>query len=274
MKSQTTNISRAATTAAAAILILANACVSSSTPLAFATFHQTIPSPIDKKIAYSFDTKNTRFSTINQKSNDLFMQQSYPLKNRLTALNMVEDEEKDYVSPMRQRPPPKGGDIAYTNENILRQLRYYNDIRKVGGKDCVQDIYVRDPNTSVGGNNNFRLFWFVGKVARCTGTVSPELAVARLFNLIEEHATRIRPIELGRSFGSLEFYVAPGDTEFLTSQNDPGIRLEKMPRSVDGAEEVAMLEVGLNLEILTNQGAGFCIVRTEDGVVPPHLIGS
>jgi len=267
-------MSRAATTAAAAILILANACVSSSTPLAFATFHQTTTSSIDKKITYSFNTKNTKSSTINQKRNDLFMHQSYLLKSRLTALNMVKEEEKDYVSPMRQRPPPKGGDIAYTNENILRQLRYYNDIRKVGGKDCVQDVYVRDPNTSVGdNNNNVRLFWFVGKVARCTGTVSPELAVARLFNLIEEHATRIRPIELGRSFGSLEFYVAPGDTESKTSQNDPGIRLKKMPRSVDGAEEVALLEVGLNLEILTNQGAGFCIVRTEDGVVPPHLIG-
>ncbi len=113
----------------------------------------------------------------------------------------------------------------------------------------------------------------MGKVARCTGTVSPELAIARQFNLLEEHATRIRPIELGRSFGGLEFYSAPGDTELRTSQNDPGVRLQKVPRSVEGAENVALLEVGLNLELVTNQGVGFCIVRTEDGVVPPHLIG-
>jgi len=171
-----------------------------------------------------------------------------------------------FFTSSRTGPRPKGGDTAYTNENILRQLRYYNDIRKVGGKDCVQDLYVRDPNT-VGDSVRF---WFVGKVARC---VSQELAIAKLFNLIEEHATRIRPIELGRSFGSLEIYVAPGDTELLTSQNDPGVRLQKAERFVEGVEKVALLEVGLNLEILTNEGAGFCIVRTEDGVVPPHMIG-
>ena len=167
-------------------------------------------------------------------------------------------------------PRPEGGEIAYNQENILRQLRYYNDIRKVGGEDCVQDIYVKDPNNTAGDDT--RNYWFVGKVARCTGTVSSELAIARQFNLIEEHATRIRPVELGRYFGSLEFYAAPGDTEERNSQNDPGIRLQKVPRSVEGAEKVALLEVGLNLEIVTNQGVGFVIVRTEDGVVPPHLI--
>jgi hypothetical protein len=146
-------------------------------------------------------------------------------------------------------------------------MRFYSDIRKVGGSDCVQDIYARDPSP-VGG---FR-YWFVGKVARCTGTVSPELAVARQLNLIEEHACRTRPIELGRHFGSLEFYSAPGDTELLAAKNDPLIRLQKVPR-VERAEDVALFEVGLNLEIVTNQGVGFCIVRTDQGVVPPGLIG-
>ena len=105
------------------------------------------------------------------------------------------------------------------------------------------------------------------------GTVSPEAAIARQLNLIEEHACRIRPIELGRSFGKLEFYAAPGDTEMLASQNDPGIKLRKMPREVEGSEKVALLEVGVNLEVVTNQGVGFYVVRTEDGVVPPYLIG-
>jgi len=94
--------------------------------------------------------------------------------------------------------------------------------------------------------------------------------VARQFNLIEEHATRIRPIELGRSFGNLDFFVAPGDTELLTAQNDPGIRLQALQRTVKGSDQVALFEVGLNLEILTNQGAGFCILRTEDGDVPTY----
>jgi hypothetical protein len=66
---------------------------------------------------------------------------------------------------MRQRPRPKGGDVAYTNENILRQLSIYNNIRLAGGADCVLDIYARDLSTSASKTR----FWFVGKVARCTG---------------------------------------------------------------------------------------------------------
>lgn len=95
----------------------------------------------------------------------------------------------------------------------------------------------------------------------------------RQFNLLEEHACRIRPVELGRSFGKLELYVAPGDTERDTSRNEPAIRLRKFPRNVEGAEIVPLLEVGVNLEIVTNQGVGFYIVRTEDGVVPPDMTG-
>lgn len=193
----------------------------------------------------------------------------HPSNKHSVALHLMPNEDdKDYISPMRQRPPPKGGDVAYNNENILRQLRHYNEIRKVGGKECVQDIYARDPNTS--GDNT--RFWFVGKVARCTGTVSAEAAIARQMNLLEEHATRIRPVELGRSFGILEFWFAPGDTEPLTSQNDMGTRLQKVRKVVDGSDKVPLLEVGLDLSIVTNQGAGFCIVRTADGVVPPHMI--
>jgi len=186
------------------------------------------------------------------------------------SLSMVED--KDYTSPMRKRPEPKGGEVAYTNENILRQQRYYNDIRKAGGTDCVQDLYVKDPGTAEDVDNT--RYWYVGKVARCTGTVSSELAIARQINLLEEHATRIRPVELGRHFGSLEFYVAPGDTELLLTQNNPTIRIQKVAKDVKGSENVPLLEVGLDLSIVTNQGQGLFIIRTEDGIVPPHLIGS
>lgn len=185
------------------------------------------------------------------------------------SLNMV--EEKDYTSPMRKRPAPQGGEVAYTNENILRQQRYYNDIRKAGGSDCVQDLYVKDPGTT-DNVDNIR-YWYVGKVARCTGTVSSELAIARQINLLEEHATRIRPVELGRHFGSLEFYAAPGDTELQTTQNNPSVKIQKVSKDVEGLENVPLLEVGLDLSIVTNQGQGLFIIRTEDGIVPPHLIG-
>lgn len=106
-----------------------------------------------------------------------------------------------------------------------------------------------------------------------SGTVSKEAAVARQSNLLEEHACRIRPVELGRCFGKLDLYSAPGDSELRMSENDHTIRLIKMPKYVDGVESVPLLEVGLNLDIVTNQGAGFYVVRTEDGVVPSDLIG-
>ena len=181
-------------------------------------------------------------------------------------------DDRDYVNPMRERPRPTGGDVAYTSENILGQLRTYNQIRDVGGPECVSDIYVMDPNPDASPNEGDRVFWFVGKAARCS-TVTPDAAVGRLRNLIEEHATRIRPVELGRHFGGLEVYVAPGDTEARVAEDDPSVRLVRVER--DGcpdSEGVDLVEVGLNLEIVTNRGVGLSVVRTEDGIVPPHLL--
>mmetsp|Transcript_19139 Transcript_19139/g.45310 ORF Transcript_19139/g.45310 Transcript_19139/m.45310 type:complete len:219 (+) Transcript_19139:152-808(+) len=168
------------------------------------------------------------------------------------------------LSP-EKRPPPQGGDMAYVRDNITRQMDNYLQIRKVGwpSEDCINDCYVRNPRLST--------FWFVGKVAK-THDVSLQQAVARQWNLIEEHATRLRPIELGRSFGSCEVWVAPGDTEFQVAENDPNIRLERMERSVDDCDSVKTFEVGLNLEVVTNRGAGFFVVRNEDGIVPPELL--
>ena len=188
-------------------------------------------------------------------------------------LFVLPDNRLFFPSPPCIGPRPEGGDVAYTNENILRQLRYYNNIRQVGGDDCIMDVYARDPNlastasttlTNVDdGKDTLVRYCFVGKVARCTGTVSPEYAIARQYNLLEEHACRIRPVELGRCFGHVELFMAPGNTELLLSTNDPTIRLQKVPRYIEGVEQVALLEIGLNLEIVMNQGAGFCIYRDD-----------
>ena len=75
--------------------------------------------------------------------------------------------------------------MAYIQENITRQMINYENIRKAGGKDVVNDVYVRNPKLP-------SLLWYVGKVARCTGTVSLENAIAKQWNLIEEHAARLR----------------------------------------------------------------------------------
>lgn len=155
--------------------------------------------------------------------------------------------------------------MAYIKENVMRQMDHYMNIRKVGGTECVNDVYARNPKTNQ--------FWFVGKVARCTGTVSLNEAISRQLNLIEEHATRLRPVELGRAFGNLQFWTAPGDTEVEASENNPNVRLELMQRYVEGCEGVDHIEVGFNAEVVTNQGVGFKVERREDGTVPLHLIG-
>jgi hypothetical protein len=97
------------------------------------------------------------------------------------------------------------------------------------------------------------------------GTVSLNQAIARQLNLIEEHAVRLRPVELGRSFGSLEIWVAPGDSEVACSENT--IALERMQRYVEGTEHVSLKEVGFSCQVVTNQGVGFAIERCNDGTV-------
>lgn len=96
-----------------------------------------------------------------------------------------------------------------------------------------------------------------------TGTVSVEDAVNRQWNLLEEHVVRLRPVELGRSFGSLEFWIAPGDSELACALNEIAlIQVEK-----NSPEHVAVKEVGCNLEVVTNKGVGFFVERREDGTV-------
>ena len=162
--------------------------------------------------------------------------------------------------PPGQRPPPQGGDMAFIRPNISRQMDHYLNIRNIGGLDAVNDVYARDPSTNI--------FWFVGKVARCTGTVSLKLAVQRQWNLIEEHATRLRPIELGRKFGSLELWTALGDSELHIANQIANYDMEQIERYENGVCDesvVRKIEVGFNCEVVTNQGEGFRVERTNEG---------
>jgi hypothetical protein len=161
------------------------------------------------------------------------------------------------------------GEFAYTETNVRKSAETFKRIRDIGGKECTNDIYVRNPSS-------FEYF-YVGKVARTDGTVTLNQAVSRLWNLIEEHATRLRPVELGREFGRVEVWTAPGDTEFEMSQafatstggsdNVEKMNLTKMDKFSDGYEKVKRLEVGFMAEVVTNMGKGFCIVRDDEGKV-------
>jgi len=96
-----------------------------------------------------------------------------------------------------------------------------------------------------------------------TGTVSLEQAVNRQWNLLEEHVVRLRPVELGRSFGEIHFWTAPGDSELQCASNE--IELQRVEKK--SADSVPVKEVGCNLEVVTNKGVGFFVERKEDGTV-------
>ena len=67
--------------------------------------------------------------------------------------------------------------MAYAKDNIVRQMDTYMAIRKAGwpDDDCINDVYVRNPELNS--------FWYVGKVARCTGEFS--IVVCLFLKLID-----------------------------------------------------------------------------------------
>lgn len=167
------------------------------------------------------------------------------------------DRDLSFIPPPGSRKAPQGGDTAYIRENILRQLDHYMAIRKVGGVDVVNDLYVRDSGSEI--------FWYVGKLAKC-GTVTLEQAVQRQWNLIEEHAARLRPVELGRKFGSgsLEIWSAPGDTERHIEANVANIDMEKISPGLVTEENVKKIEVGLNLEVRGKEKFAYSLILLDD----------
>ena len=162
--------------------------------------------------------------------------------------------------------------MEYTPQNIMRQHNNWKDITDVGGTDTINDIYIRDPNTST--------FWYVGKVSRCTGTVSVEQAVQRQWHLIEQHAARLRQNELRSKYGSLEIWVAPGNTELDVAYNRPNIKFTRVQRP-SAQEEVETLrksiknaEVGFQGDVYERDEEGFRTERTDDGLpAKPEITG-
>ncbi len=92
-----------------------------------------------------------------------------------TTTARIKEEEKE----------ENDGIMAYSKDTIIRQTYTYERIRKAGGKDVINDVYVRNPKLP-------SYLWFVGKVARCTGTVTLQDAIGKQLNLIQEHAAQLR----------------------------------------------------------------------------------
>jgi hypothetical protein len=87
---------------------------------------------------------------------------------------------------------------------------------------------------------------------------------------MEEHACRLRPVELGREFGKVEIWAGRGDSELEYSQGVDNCNLLKMNRFVD-IDGVSTKEIGLILEVVTNSGEGYYIERDDEGRVVRNL---
>jgi hypothetical protein len=166
------------------------------------------------------------------------------------------DEDEDDAMQFNGGPPvPR--DMKYTLINIKRQRENYDSIRMVSGIELINDVYCRDAETSV--------FWFVGKVARVSD-VTIEKAIARQWGLIEEHSARLRPVELYPKWGSLELWIAPGDSELDVAYSKPEIVFVQMFRDVENTDKVRNAEIGFAGELYENdEDVGFRTTRTADG---------
>mmetsp|Transcript_25665 Transcript_25665/g.29787 ORF Transcript_25665/g.29787 Transcript_25665/m.29787 type:complete len:272 (-) Transcript_25665:492-1307(-) len=169
--------------------------------------------------------------------------------------NLVDEDDDDYDEFESQGPEvPK--DMRYVEFNIVRQNKNFVAIREAGGPEMTNDIYVRETDSSV--------FWFVGKVARISD-VPIEKAVAKQYPLIEEHAARLRPMELYPKRGSLEIWTTSGDSEMDVAYNRPNTKFSKIKRD-EQADKVRNVEIGFQGEIYDSGEEGFRTLRTEDGL--------
>jgi len=166
--------------------------------------------------------------------------------------NIVDEDEDDPTTAFVVKP-----DMEYIPRNVVRQHKNFVALREISGRETTNDLYVREPNSEV--------FWYCGKVVRVSD-VSVELCVARLWHMIEMHATNMRPIELFPSRGKLEIWIAPGDSELEVAYNRPTLKMQKMERLVEGADSVKSSLIGFQGEVYEGGIEGFRTWRTDEGL--------
>ena len=159
------------------------------------------------------------------------------------------------TKPLRQ--------AANTFDQLLKEQQ--------GDNDCVSDVYVRSPL------NDKNLFWFVGKVARCTiadnlkGTSLPteqEVVISQKRLILEYAKRELRPQNMGGPFEKgLELWLAPGNSEMDVVQNK--VSLVKVEGSLSTLSDGFHVgDVGYNPEIYIGdevQKGGLRVVRDEQG---------
>ncbi len=88
-------------------------------------------------------------------------------KSKWDDLTDEDDDEFDISDDDLFVPAPLSSadfvpkDMKYTESNIRRQTATFDKLVEVGGKDVVNDVYVRAPGR--------KEWWLVGKIARVSG---------------------------------------------------------------------------------------------------------
>eukprot|EP00978_Attheya_sp_CCMP212_P015549 scaffold40075_cov52-Attheya_sp.AAC.1 len=176
--------------------------------------------------------------------------------------NLVDEDEDEEVG----LPGPR--DMQYIPVNVMRQNQNFVAIREAGGVEITNDVYARNPDSFT--------WWFVGKMARISD-VSVEDAVKRQWCLMEQHAANLRPLELYPQRGTLELWVAPGDSELDIAYNRPNIAFDQIMRvnqQDDNGEtdepkrllgQIKAMFVGFQGEVYQAGEEGFRTERTSTG---------
>jgi hypothetical protein len=169
--------------------------------------------------------------------------------------DILGDDEDESGSTESQIPVPN--DMTYVERNVKRSHENFLSLRNIGGKGVCNDVYAKSPLQK-------EEVWYVGKIAKVSD-VSLEDCIARQWNLIETHATNLRPIELYPHRGNLELWTAPGDTELDVAYNRPEMKMQKMKKYALTAQQLKNNMIGFQGEVYQEGEEGFRSWRKEDG---------
>ena len=154
---------------------------------------------------------------------------------------------------------PISPDMLYIERNVKRAHETFHNLRNIGGKEVCNDVYAKSPRHGT----NEEMF-YIGKVSKISD-VSIEDCIARQWNMIEHHASNLRPIELKPNQGKLELWIAPGDSELDVAYNRPTLQMIKMIKYPMTSEELKNNLIGFQGEVYQDGEEGFRSWRTEDG---------
>ena len=156
---------------------------------------------------------------------------------------------------------------GFTGSKALRKAtNNYDRLKQEADEnlDYCRDLYVRSPL------NNEKLFWFVGKLI-CdpkSELTLQQVALAQKRLILDYAKLKLRPNNFGGKYaGTLELWLAPGDSEMETVQNK--VSLERVTgSSADLPPDFDRDSMGYNPEIYVGEEiekGGLRVERDENG---------